>query len=54
MKRDEDLQVLILAPTHELARQIKTVLDAIGMYLKINSLLLVGGTSVDDSEKAVT
>lgn len=50
-EKSKDLQVLILAPTHELARQIKTVLDAIGLYLKINSLLLVGGTSVDNDKK---
>ena len=50
-EKSKDLQVLMLAPTHELARQIKTVLDTIGLYLKINSLLLVGGTSVDNDKK---
>lgn len=50
-EKDNSLQALIMAPTHELARQIKTVLDAIGRYLKINSLLLVGGTSVENDKK---
>ena len=40
-------QVLILAPTHELASQIKGVITAIGRYDKIKAQLLVGGTSVD-------
>ena len=50
-EKDSSLQALIMAPTHELARQIKTVLDAIGRYLKIDSLLLVGGTSVENDKK---
>ena len=44
-------QVLILAPTHELARQIKQVMDALSYYMKINTMLLVGGTSVDNDRK---
>jgi len=44
-------QVLILAPTHELARQIKSVVDQLGMYMKIKSLLLVGGISIDENKK---
>ena len=50
-EKSNKLQALIMAPTHELARQIKNVLDSIGHYLKINSMLLVGGTSVDDDRK---
>lgn len=50
-EKKKDLQALIMAPTHELARQIKNVLDKIGLYLKINSMLLVGGTSVDNDKK---
>ena len=43
---------LILAPTHELAHQIKTVLDNIGIFMKIKTQLLVGGTSVEiDKQK---
>jgi translation initiation factor 4A len=45
-------QALILAPTHELASQIKNVVADIGRFDKINVQLLVGGTSVDaDREK---
>ena len=44
-------QVLILAPTHELARQIKFVVDQLGSYMKIKSTLLVGGISIDQNKK---
>ena len=44
-------QVLILAPTHELARQIKNVVDSLGNYMKIKSLLLVGGVSIEQNKK---
>jgi len=47
-----DPQVLILAPTHELADQILNVVDNLSRYLKdVNSILLVGGTSVDKNKK---
>jgi translation initiation factor 4A len=45
-------QALIMAPTHELANQIKGVIETIGSFDKIVVQLLVGGTSVDgDREK---
>ena len=45
-------QALIMAPTHELASQIKTVIETIGSFDNIVVQLLVGGTSVDgDREK---
>lgn len=44
-------QVLILAPTHELARQIKGVIDNLSIYLKIQTQLLIGGTNIDESKK---
>lgn len=45
-------QVLILAPTHELADQILNVVENISRYQKdINPVLLVGGTSVDRNKK---
>ena len=48
----KNTQVLILAPTHELASQIKGVVEDIGRFEKIKVQLLVGGTSVDgDREK---
>ena len=41
-------QILILAPTHELANQILSVVKAIGAFRKgLVTQLLVGGTSVD-------
>ena len=48
----KETQALILAPTHELASQIKTVINDIGRFDNIVTQLLVGGTSVDgDREK---
>jgi len=41
-----DCQVLILAPTRELAQQIHKVLNALGDYMKVNSHACVGGTAV--------
>ena len=43
----DETQVLILAPTHELASQIKSVVADIGRFDKVKVQLLVGGTSVD-------
>jgi|TARA_B110000483_G_C18186814_1_gene539286 translation initiation factor 4A len=43
----DETQVLILAPTHELASQIKNVIADIGRFEKVKVQLLVGGTSVD-------
>lgn len=45
-------QVLILAPTHELAHQILNVVENLSRYIKdVNPILLVGGTSVDKNKK---
>jgi len=45
-------QVLILAPTHELANQILSVTKAIGSFCKdLTIQLLVGGTSVDNDRQ---
>jgi len=45
-------QVLILAPTHELADQILNVVENISRYQKdVNPVLLVGGTSVEKNKK---
>lgn len=46
----DDTQALILAPTHELADQTSKVIKQLGHYLKIRSMLLVGGTSVDKNK----
>lgn len=45
-------QVIILSPTRELAIQTKLVVDNIGsMFTKLQTQLLVGGTSVDEDIK---
>lgn len=41
-------QGLVLAPTRELAQQIRKVLAALGDYLKVTTHVCVGGTSVRD------
>jgi translation initiation factor 4A len=46
----DDTQALIIAPTHELADQTVKVIKQLGHYLKIRSMLLVGGTSVDKNK----
>lgn len=46
----DETQALIIAPTHELADQTAKVIKQLGHYLKIRSLLLVGGTSVDKNK----
>ena len=46
----EATQALILAPTHELANQIKNVITSLGNFMKVRIQLLVGGTSVDDDK----
>jgi len=47
----KETQALILAPTHELARQICDVLENLGKFCGITVQLLVGGTSVDNDRK---
>ncbi|MES1922122.1 hypothetical protein MHBO_003636 [Bonamia ostreae] len=49
-------QVLVLAPTRELANQIYDVYNAIGYHLKADGfevLACVGGTSVDEDQRAL-
>merc|ERR1719238_4314 len=46
--RNRDCQVLILAPTRELAQQIHKVTIHLGNYMKITSHVCVGGTIVRD------
>ena len=44
-------QIIILAPTHELAEQTYNVACSISTYLDIKSCLLVGGTSIHSNKK---
>jgi translation initiation factor 4A len=48
MKSDEATpQLIILAPTRELAQQIQTVFDKLAIYTGLKSHLLIGGTQID-------
>ncbi len=49
---EQTIQAMILAPTRELASQIKTVLDALGSQNKfLRTQLLIGGTSTENDAK---
>ena len=50
----DDMQCLIVAPTHELAHQINSVINAIGKFLKIRTALFVGGVSIEDNKRAMS
>lgn len=41
--RPDGVKCLIMAPTHELARQIDTVFNTLGKYTKVNSFCIHGG-----------
>ena len=43
----ETTQIVVVSPTHELARQSFTVCQSLGTYMKLKYKLLVGGTSSD-------
>ena len=49
----KELQVVILAPTHELAAQTDNVVKNISHYMDVTSLLLVGGTSVEKNKSDI-
>ena len=54
-KNNKGPQVLILAPTHELADQILQVVDNLSRYMKdVNPTLVVGGTSVEKNKKILS
>ena len=46
-------QVLVIAPTRELAQQIKTVFDGIGEYCKIKTCCLIGGNDVRGDDESL-
>lgn len=48
-----ETQIMVLSPTHELARQTKEVYDKIGIYLNINTALLIGGKPVETDKRAL-
>jgi translation initiation factor 4A len=47
-EKNPSLQVLILAPTRELAIQIKSVVESLSEYMSVTNHLLIGGKSVRD------
>lgn len=47
--KEKRTQVVVLAPTRELARQTHAVMRSLGEYCGINAVLLVGGASMKDS-----
>lgn len=51
-EKEKSTQALILAPTRELALQIKNVITSIGLYLNVTVHASIGGTSVQDDIEA--
>jgi len=48
-------QVIILSPTRELSIQSKNVIDSLGsQFSKLQTQLLIGGTSIDENVKSLT
>ena len=46
-----NVQVVILSPTKELSRQTFNVFNSLAEYLNIKTLLLVGGTNIEQSKR---
>ncbi|EAZ63353.1 Eukaryotic initiation factor 4A (eIF4A) (eIF-4A) [Scheffersomyces stipitis CBS 6054] len=51
-ENEKSTQALILAPTRELALQIKNVITSIGLYLNVTVHASIGGTSMQDDIEA--
>lgn len=47
-------QALILAPTRELARQIKVVVESIGLYLNVRCHTCIGGTNAGEDMRCLS
>ena len=45
------VQVIILSPTKELARQTLNVFESLGEYMNISASLMVGGINIDQTKK---
>lgn len=50
---EEKMQVLIIAPTRELSRQIHTVITSLGSVMKVKTQLVIGGTSTETDIKNI-
>ena len=46
-----NVQVIILSHTKELARQTYNVFNSLGEFLKIKTILVIGGVNIEDSKK---
>lgn len=51
-ENEKSTQALILAPTRELALQIKNVITSIGLYMNVTVHASIGGTSMSDDIEA--
>lgn len=51
---NSSVQVLVVAPTRELAYQIQMVYKSIGIYLKINTQTCIGGVSFNDDIQKIS
>lgn len=49
--KQNNIQSIILCPTHELARQNKDVVDSIGKFLKVRTHILIGGSPVNEDRE---
>ena len=49
--KNKNVQLIILSPTKELARQTFNVFESLGEFLDISTLLMVGGINIDQTKK---
>ncbi len=49
--KKRDVQVIILSPTKELARQTLNVFESLGEYMNISATLMVGGINIEQTKK---
>ena len=49
-----ETQAIVMAPTHELARQHENVCKSIGIYCKVRTHILIGGTPIDEDKNILT
>ena len=52
--KKRDVQVIILSPTKELARQTLNVFESLGEYMNISATLMVGGINIDQTKKQLS
>ena len=47
LKKENETQVLIMAPVRELAKQITGVINSLGKFMDISTICLIGGRSTE-------